>query len=331
MMRLAVTSILLLSAFLLSACAPRGGFTPPEKRAEEATAVTTVAFTEGPTADDAGNVYFTEIMNQRILRMAPNGVVSIFREPSNAANGLVIDPQGRLVACEGAAMKGNGVHGKSHLAATAVLKPRVTRTDLASGKVEVLTDGYEGKPFNGPNDVTFDSQGRLYFTDLTGAAVYRIDADKKLTRLLTAPDVQRPNGISITPDDKTLYLVEANGAQNGARLIRAYDLQPDGSLQNMRIHYSFYPGRSADGLCMDTQGNLYAAAGLHQRRGTSETLDTKSGVHVISPAGKLTRFIAVPEDTITNCTFGGPDWKTLYVTAGKGLYSVQNEIAGTRR
>jgi gluconolactonase len=317
--------------FLFSSCAPRGGFTPPEKRVEEAAAVTTVAFTEGPTSDDEGNVYFTEIMNQRILRMAPNGAVSIFREPSNAANGLLIDAQGRLIACEGAAMKGNAVHGKSHLAATATLKPRVTRTDLKTGTVEVLADNYEGKPFNGPNDVTFDAKGRLYFTDLTGAAVYRIDEDKKLTRLLTAPEVQRPNGISITPDDKTLYLVEANGAQNGARLIRAYDLQPDGSLKNMRIHYSFYPGRSADGLCMDTQGNLYAAAGLHQRRGTSETLDTKSGIHVINAEGKLVRFVAVPEDTITNCTFGGPDWKTLYVTAGKGLYSVPNEIPGTRR
>jgi len=317
--------------FVLVSCAPRGGFTPPEKHVEEVTAVTTVAFTEGPTADDEGNVYFTEIMNQRILRAAPNGAVTIFREPSNSANGLIIDAQGRLVACEGAAMRGNNVHGKSHLAPTAVLKPRVTRTDLKTGKLEVLTDGYEGKPFNGPNDVTFDAKGRLYFTDLNGGAVYRIDEDKKLTRLLHTPEIQRPNGISITPDDKTLYLVEANGAQNGARLIRAYDLQPDGSLQNMRVHYSFYPGRSADGLCMDTQGNLYAAAGLHQRRGTSETLDTKNGIHVINSEGKLTRFISVPEDTITNCTFGGPDWKTLYVTAGKGLYSIRNDIAGTRR
>jgi gluconolactonase len=235
------------------------------------------------------------------------------------------------VACEGAAIKGNAVHGKSHLAATAALKPRVTRTDLKTNKVEVLADGYEGRDFSGPNDVTFDSQGRLYFTDLTGGGVYRIDPDKKLTRLLTSPEVQRPNGISIAPDDKTLYLVEANGAENGHRRIQAFDLQADGSLKNMRTHYNFYPGRSADGMCMDTQGNLYAAAGLHQRRGSSETLDTKSGVHVITPEGKLARFIAVPEDTITNCTFGGPDWKTLYITAGKGLYSVRNEIAGTRR
>ena len=326
--------LILVVALSCTSCGPQTPVAivaPPVKLVEEATVVTTVAFTEGPTADDAGNVYFTEIMNQRILRMAPGGVVTVFREPSNAANGLIIDTQGRLVACEGAAMKGNAVHGKSHLAATAVLKPRVTRTDLKTSQVEVLADGFEGKPFVGPNDVTYDSAGRLYFTDLTGGAVYRIDLNGKLTRLLTTPEVQRPNGISIAPDDKTLYLVEANNAENGARMIRAYDLQPDGSLKNMRVHYNFYPGRSADGLCMDTQGNLYAAAGLHQRRGTSETLDTKSGVHVIAPDGKLSRFIAVPEDTITNCTFGGPDWKTLYITAGKGLYSFPVEIAGTRR
>jgi gluconolactonase len=114
-------------------------------------------------------------------------------------------------------------------------------------------------------------------------------------------------------------------------MIRAYDLSPAGEVSNMRVFHNFYPGRSADGLCMDTQANLYAVAGLHQKRGTSETLDTKPGVHVFNPAGQLLRFIAVPEDTVTNCTFAGPDNKTLYVTAGKGLYRFANDIAGTRR
>ena len=91
----------------------------------------------------------------------------------------------------------------------------------------------------------------------------------------------------------------------------------------MRVHYNFYPGRSADGMSIDTQGNLYASAGLNQLRGTSETLDTKGGVHVISPQGKLLKFIPIPEDTITNNAFGGPDMKTLYMTAGKTLYKVR--------
>jgi gluconolactonase len=135
----------------------------------------------------------------------------------------------------------------------------------------------------------------------------------------------------ISPDDRVLYLVESNGAERGARMIRAYDLQPDGSVRNMRVHHNFYPGRSADGMCIDTKGNLYAAAGLHRRRGTSETLDTRCGIHVISPEGKLLRFIPVPEDTLTNCAFGGPDMKTLYITAGKTLFKIRNDIPGTRR
>ena len=195
----------------------------------------------------------------------------------------------------------------------------------------MLADTYEGKPLQGPNDVTIDGRGRLYFTDMAAVAVYRIDAPGKLTRILAAPEIQRPNGIQVSPDDRRLYLVEANQAQGGARMIRAYDLRPDGTVGNMRVHYNFSPGRSADGMSIDTQGNLYASAGLNQLRGTSETLDTKAGVHVISPEGKLLKFIPIPEDLITNNAFGGPDMKTLYVTAGKTLYKIRMEIAGLPR
>ena len=210
-------------------------------------------------------------------------------------------------------------------------KPQVTRTDLKTGKVEVLADSYDGKPLIGPNDVTIDGRGRLYFTELNGAAVYRIDAPGKLTRILAAPEIQRPNGIQVSPDDRKLYL---DRSQSGARRRAhdpSYDLQPDGTVRNMRVHYNFSPGRSADGMSIDTQGNLYASAGLNQLRGTSETLDTKAGVYVISPEGKLLKFIPIPEDLITNNAFGGPDMKTLYVTAGKNLYKVRTEIAGLPR
>lgn len=291
----------------------------------EANAATITAFTEGPTADKDGNIYFTEHIHQQILKMAPDGKLTIFRDPSNNANGLVFDTQERLIACEGAASNAKSPYvGRKP-------KPRVTRTNLKTGEVEVLADHYQGQPFDGPNDVTYDSKDRIYFTDLSGGAVYRIDGDKKLTRLLTRPEIQRPNGIAISPDDKTLYLVEANQAEGGARMLRAYDLQADGSLKNMRVFHNFSPGRSADGLCMDSAGNLHAAAGLHQRRGSSETLDTKCGIHVFSPEGKLIRFIPIPEDTITNCAFGGKDLKTLYVTAGKGVYQVEVPVPGTRR
>lgn len=302
---------------LLSVAAPR------LVAAQEVDIAIVLAFTEGPTVDREGNVYFTELVTERIMKLTPKGVLSTFREKSNHANGLVIDAEGRLIAAEGADSRRSGVLVRH--------TPQVTRTDLRTGQMEILADSFEGKPLRGPNDVTLDGQGRIYFTDNAGTAVYRIDAPGKITRILAAPEIERPNGIQISPDDKTLYLIEANGAAGGARLIRAYDLQPDGTVRHMRVHYNFYPGRSADGMSIDTQGNLYASAGLHRTRGTSETLDTKCGVYVISPAGKLLKFIPIPEDTITNNAFGGPDMKTLYVTAGKTLYKLRTEIAGLPR
>lgn len=296
---------------------------PSRVAAQQPEIATAVAFTEGPTVDREGNVYFTELVFQRIMKLTPAGVLSVFREPSNKANGLLIDPEGRLIACEGAASQRMGVRQ--------TFKPRITRTDLRTGKMEVLADNYQGQPFVGPNDVTIDAKGRLYFTDLPGGAVYRLDGPGQLVRILTAPDIQRPNGIQISPDDRTLYLIEANQAEGGARMIRAYDLRSDGTVVNMRVHYNFYPGRSADGMSIDSQGNLYASAGMGQLRGTSETLDTKTGVYVISPQGTLLKFIPIAEDYITNNAFGGPDMKTLYVTAGKTLYKVRTDIAGLSR
>jgi gluconolactonase len=282
-----------------------------------------VSFTEGPTVDREGNVYFSEMVSLRIMQLSPNGVLSTYREHSNNANGLLIDSEGRLIACEGADSSRTGVLVK--------FKPQVTRTDLRTGQIGVLADNYQGKPFVGPNDVTYDSKGRLYFTDLPGGAVYRFDGPGRLTRILASPEVQRPNGIQISPDDKTLYLIEANQSNDGARMIRAFDLSAEGTVSRMRVHYNFYPGRSGDGMSIDTQGNLYVSAGMNQLRGTSETLDNKAGVYVISPEGKLLEMIPIAEDFITNNAFGGPDMKTLYVTAGKTLYKFRTEIAGLPR
>jgi gluconolactonase len=291
--------------------------------AAEVTSATAVAFTEGPTVDRDGNVYFTEMVFSRIMKLTPAGVLSVFRENSNSANGLLIDGENRLIAAEGADSRRMGVLVKH--------QPRVTRTDLQTGRIEILADREDGLPLIGPNDVTIDGRRRIYFTDLAGAAVYRIDAPRKVERILAAPEIERPNGIQISPDDRTLYLIETNSAVNGARLIRAYDLGPDGTARNMRVLYDFYPGRSGDGMSIDSRGNLYVAAGLHTQRRSSETLDTKCGVYVISPAGKLIEFIPIPEDTITNTAFGGPDMKTLYVTAGKTLYKFKTEIPGLPR
>ncbi|HVQ36679.1 MAG TPA: SMP-30/gluconolactonase/LRE family protein, partial [Pyrinomonadaceae bacterium] len=200
---------------------------------------TTVAFTEGPTVDSAGNVFFTDQPNNRIMKLAVDGKLSTFRQPANFPNGLVFDPQWRLLACEAGEL------------ATGT-PARITRTDFKTGTVEVLVDKYEGKHFVSPNDITFDGKGRIYFSDkpakYTGeGGVYRIDLDGRVARILGPPEIEVPNGLIISPDDKTFYLIEANGAEKGARVIRAYDLQPDGSVTRMRIFHSFYPGRSGDG------------------------------------------------------------------------------------
>jgi gluconolactonase len=327
--------LLILSAFLLLSCGGDSKNSPSAAEAEpETTVATTVAFTEGPAQGPDGLIYFTDVTNNRILRFDPQAKKhEVFRADSNRSNGLLFDQDRRLIACESSDPERNA--------------PRLTRTDMKTGKVEVLAEGFEGKQFNGPNDVTIDSTRRLYFTDpapdsasqsparpknATGIpAVYRLDPDGKIERILAAPETEWPNGLVISPDDKTLYLIEAHKTEGGTRAIRAYDLSPGGAVSNRRVLYNFYPGRSADGMAIDQQGNLYAAAGLHRRRGTHETLDTKCGVYVISPQGKLLRFIPIPEDTITNTAFGGPDMRTLYITAGKTLFQMRTEIPGLNR
>src|SRR5574341_127299 len=193
----------------------------PQKAKPEV--VSTVAFTEGPAYHVDGSVYFTDTTNNRIMRSAPGAepgsrrVIEVYRHPSGRANGLVFDLEGRLVACEGGSR-------------------RVTRTE-PDGSVTVLADSYQGKPFNSPNDIDVDARGRLYFTDprygdrsgmeLDKEAVYRIDPDGKVTRVID--DLERPNGIAVaaergpakagvyifSPAGKSLYL-DAHGRERAA-------------------------------------------------------------------------------------------------------------------
>jgi sugar lactone lactonase YvrE/enterochelin esterase-like enzyme len=294
-----------------------------EKYLGEARVIAEVAdeevFTEGPAVDRAGRLFFTNIPVSKILRHDPGSVtLSIVSEKSHKTNGLLFDPQGRLLACEGEA-------------------GRVTRTDMKTGEVEVLAGSYNGFPFAAPNDLCLDHSGRIYFTSRPGTkdatkgnvnAVYRIDPDGKVTQLLAWPRIHMPNGIVISPDGKTLYLIEAHPDAEHHRDIRAFDLRADGSLANERVLIDFYPGRSGDGMCIDAKGNLYVAAGLHATRGTSESLETRPGIHVISPEGKLLAWCETPEDTVTNCTFGGDDLRTLYVTCGTKIVAIRTAIPG---
>jgi gluconolactonase len=276
-------------------------------------------FTEGPAVDRAGNVYFTNIPVQKILKWNPeHRKISAFREASGAANGLRFLMNGDLLACEG----GSG---------------RLTRTDMETGNISVVADQYKGRALQSPNDVDFDSEGRIYFTSRTDnpdlqkqnpRSVYRVDPDGSVHKLLSEPQVHMPNGIVVSPDEKLLYLIEAHGGSGRNRKILAFDLQKDGSIANRRTLFDFYPGRSGDGMCIDAEGNLYVAAGLHDRRGGSETLDTRPGIHVISPQGELLAYRETPEDTITNCTFGGKDLRTLYVTCGSYLLSIRTSLPG---
>jgi len=308
------------TALLLSFASSSAVFAQTVERAAEVPTLT-----EGPTVDRDGNLYFTELRFRRIFKVDTKGELSVFRENSHGANGLVVDPQNRLIACEGAA---NGE------------PPRITRTDLRTGAIEVVADAYQGKPFAGTNDVTIDNKGRVYFTDPGGAAVYRIDGPGQVARVLAAPEIQRPNGLQISPDDKILYVIESGDPPSGPRMIRAFDLRADGTAGNGRTFFDF-AGRGGDGASVDVQGNLYVAAGLNYppppgalagaRAWPAEARKTKTGVYVISPAGKLLRIIPIPEDIISNTAFGGPDMKTLYVTSGKTVFKVRTEIAGLPR
>ena len=286
-------------------------------------AVADVAFTEGPTVYKDGSVFFSEMRSNRTLRYYPDsGRVETFRAEAHGANGMVFDSEWRLVSCEAD-------------------PPRVTRTNVETGEMEVLADSFEGKRLHRPNDVTFDSQGRLYFSDRPDPeiapdqvgvhAVYRIDPDGSVHQILAEPDIQKPNGLVISPDDTTFYLIEAHPDADHARMIREYDLAEDGSVSNMRVFHDFYPGRSGDGMTIDSAGNLWVAAGLNRTRGTSETLDTEPGVHVFAPDGKRIDFYRTWEDTITNAAFGGPEMKTLYVTGGRLLLEIETDVVGTRR
>ncbi|MBW8884765.1 MAG: SMP-30/gluconolactonase/LRE family protein [Planctomycetia bacterium] len=158
---------------------------------------------------------------------------------------------------------------------------------------------------------------------------YRIDTNVKVTRVITQPAIGRPNGIAVTPDGKTLYVIDSNYIRpDGNRKIWAFDILPDGAVAKQRLVYDFGRGRGGDGMRLDSQGNLWVAAGISAPRTANESADVPTGVYVISSEGKLLGRIPISEDVITNLAFGGPDKKTLYVTAGKTLFKIQTAVKG---
>lgn len=298
----------------------------PESAAAAGVApATLVAFTEGPAVDADGSVYFSDIENNRILKLAPDGSRSVFREPSHRTNGQTFDREGRLLHCEGAEFGPGG--GR-----------RVTRTNLRTGQYEVLTDRFGGQRFNSPNDICVDVRGRIFFTDpcygdrsqmeMTIEGVYRIDLDGRVVRILQQPDVERPNGLAVTQDCKRLYVVDSCPTPGGNRKIWSFDLDDEGNPKAHRLVYDFAPGRGGDGMRLDTDGNLYVAAGILRPRHGHETTDVPPGIYIITPQGELRGRIPVAEDVLTNLAFGGPDGRTLYVTAGKTLFTTRVDTPG---
>lgn len=255
--------------------------------------------TEGPAWDGEG-LLFTDIDNSRIMRFdLESGECEVFQEETNRANGLMLDEHGRLYACE----QNTG---------------RIVRYEK-NGAVTVLADSYEGRRLNSPNDLAIDSAGRVWFTDprygdqsgieLDHMSVYRLDSGAggswAIERVVF--DTTRPNGILLSIDEDILFVSQAGFSPGEKRELRGYPIREDGSLGLHTVLHNFAPYRGIDGMCLDTKGNLIATAG-----------DDSGGpgpmIYVFEPDGRIVETHPVPVDGPTNCSFGGPDLTTLYVT-----------------
>lgn len=261
-----------------------------------------------------------------IMRRDKAGQMSVYRRDAGS-NGLIFDRRGRLIVCQSAAR-------------------RVVRFDT-DGNLTVLAERYEGRRFNNSNDVTIDSRDRIYFSDprygdrtdmeIVDAAgrkvegVYRIDPDGRVTRIITH-EVDRPNGLVITPDDKYLFVADNNNdTLGGARKLWRFDLRSDGTIDPASRHliYDWKTTRGPDGMKLDANGKLFVAAGINKPNLPFETAEQPTaGIYVFSRAGKLLNFVPIPRDETTNCAFGGDDLKTLFVTAGGSLWSVRVATPG---
>lgn len=256
-------------------------------------------FTEGPVWHPDGYLLFSDIPANRTYRRDPDGTVSVWREPSGNANGLTLDRQGRVLACE---------HGNR----------RVSRVE-AGGEAVALAERYEGQRLNSPNDLVVARDGAIYFTDPPYGirpeereqpcnGVYRLRPDGALD--LLADDFDRPNGLAFSPDGSVLYVDDS-----GRRHVRAFDVRPDGTLANSRVLADMdhpQPG-SPDGMKVDTEGHLYVTGA--------------TGVWVFEPDGAPLGVIVTPERP-ANCAWGDADRRTLYITARTSLYRVRARVPG---
>ena len=266
---------------------------------------------EGP-AWDGDSLLFTHIPESKIYKYDPNtSTTKVFRENTNCANGLMFDGHGNLYGCEGGGR-------------------RVVRYDDES--TEVLADSYEGNKLNVPNDLAIDPEGRIWFTDpfyegaggpwsedrsnkeLDHDSVYRIDMkDGKSTGVTrVTEDTTRPNGLLFSLDFKTLYVAQSGRLPEEKRQLRAYPVNSDGSLGPHEVIHDFGEHRGIDGMVLDVEGNIVATAGY--KAGGPGPM-----IYVFSASGEVLETHPTPFDRPTNCSFGGEDLSTLYVTTIDGF------------
>ncbi|MDP4224566.1 MAG: SMP-30/gluconolactonase/LRE family protein [Bacteroidota bacterium] len=255
------------------------------------------SFTEGPAADAEGNVFFTDQPNDRIMEWKVDGSLSTFMQPSGRSNGMFIDHKGNLWSC---------ADEKNELW---LIKP--------DKKVEVIAREYEGRVFNGPNDVWVAPNGSIYLTDpfyrrswwdhtqmpQDKQCVYYLSPDHKTIRRV-ADDLEQPNGIVGTSDGKTLYIADIRASKTWS-----YSVQPDGALTSKKLFCEL----GSDGMTIDAKGNIYL---------------TGKGVTVFDKTGKQLGNIPVSENWTANVCFGGRDRKELFITASKGLYRIRTVVKG---
>ena len=184
-----------------------------------------------------------------------------------------------------------------------------------------------------------DAKGRIWFTDpfygddrsaleMDVEAIYRIEVDGTVARILSQPDIERPNGLAITPDARVLYVIDSHSRPGGNRKVWSFQVNETGRLANQRLIFDFGRGRGGDGMRLDVRGNLWVAAGILSPRHAGETADVPAGIYVITPAGELLGRIPIKEDLCTNLAFGGSNLMTLFVTAGKSIFKIPLAVSG---